>query len=377
MSVVVSFYADDKRRLLRDILVPAASRVRDMPRTTDQQPVSYLERHWLRGPHVRWVFNDVSDERAASARAAQIRAALADSPSDATLDPHAYLALSAKLARTELVEPPFAPLRPDNDVSWEMWESPLTVSLVGAGGLVLKERYLTAALDPLAVALDNGRAPLVNAFVTMVLNACASPFNGISGGQMSYRSHVEDFLANNDPAGLIKAGFEQRLAAARPALERCLEDTVGASADDDPLVSSWGAALRQVWATATDLSEQGQILADHGPGYLERASGIDAEVAQLWRFGPDRTVSAMHVRLAMLDRRRERARVPEFAAYKHVTNLMIRWLTLLGITPLERYFLCYAISRLVLERHGLTLEAVLSRYEERSEPPGAASRTAT
>ncbi len=380
LSVVVSFHADDKRQLLREVLLPAAREVAEAMDRAGERPVSYLERHWLRGPHVRWVFGDTVHEPTAAARAEELERALRTAPSRSPVTPEAYLRLSAGLGRTELIGPPYGPIRPDNTATAQWWGAPTTAALLGEGALELKEHYFTAALRPLEAALDNGAPLLANALTTMVANAAASPFGGLLGGQLSYRSHLEDFLATNDPRGVVREGFAARLKDLREPLGRRLEELDAGrqpTAEADPLARSWQATLQEVWVTADRLAGERRILEDHGPAYLERAAGFDAEVERLWRFGADRPVSRMHARLGELDKARPRVRTVEFAAYRHVTNLMIRWLSLLGITPLERYFLSYAISELVLERHGLTLGGLLDRFSAAGGPHTAGTVAAS
>lgn len=348
-TLVVSHHDADKRPLLRDCLVPLARGL----------PGSFLERHWLRGPHIRLALPTGTPE---APLLSAVSGHLRQNPSGQPVDEAAYARLSRELGRAELVAGPYEPVRPDNTVSIEDYPERDSVALLGEAGFGLKRRMLAGAVEPLAhgiEALDHGRHRVVVAMGALIANAARWPIGGLATGQLSYRSHLEDFLANNDADGRVRALITTRFAEFEPALRAHFQAQVadtdhGRYTGADPYLQAWSQAFDDLWPPLLETARAGLITEDIGPGYLTAAKGFDARTERQWRFGPDRPSSAFHHELGKLRDLPQRVYVSEFAAYRFVTNQVTRWLPLLGISPVERYFASYAVCELTEQEFGVS-----------------------
>lgn len=374
-TIVVSHHEGGKGALLRECLVPLALRLRDSygapggDGADDFAAPCYLERHWLRGPHVRLAVPTSMPDAAVASAIGEIEAYLAAHPSLSDLVEADYVRLSEELGRAELVRPPYAPLRADHSVSVEDTTS-ATTALLSAPAFRLKELYLTEAVRPLGLALDavaGGLPRAVPAFQALVASAARWPVGGIRSGQLSYRSHLEDYLANNDATGAVRARLESELARTkdkfRVLFASVLDDTGadGVYHGADPYLRAWSHVFDVVWPPALAAAERRDFEEDHGPGYLEQARTFDAATERQWRFEQDRPSSEFHHRLARLNYLPDRIHVVPFAAYRFLTNTLTRWLPLLDVPPIERYFLSLAVSELTEERFGVTWQEQFGR----------------
>lgn len=373
-TIVVSHHEGGKSALLRECLVPIALRLR--AEYGDKDAAScYLERHWLRGPHVRLAVPPTAPDAAVAEAVGEIRAHLAAKPSLSDLVEADYLRLSEELGRAELIRPPYLPLRADNTVSVEDGAdtAAATTALLSPSAFRLKQLYLTEAVRPLSLALDavaGGTPRAVPAFQALVASAARWPVGGIRSGQLSYRSHLEDYLANNDPTGAVRARLESELARTKDKFRilfgSVLDDTDadGVYHGADPYLSAWSHVFDMVWPPTLAAAERRDFEEDLGPGYLEQARSFDAATERQWRFGQDRPSSEFHHRLARLNYLPDRIHVVPFAAYRFLTNSLTRWLPLLDVPPIERYFLSLAVSELTEERCGVTWQEQFGRILE-------------
>src|SRR5882757_928522 len=156
-SVVVTRHAADKGALIGRCIAPLALKLQDRFGAGSV----HLERHWLRGPHVRIVLDvpaatDVAGNSLRHVAAAEVVPQIVDylaAQPESTPAPEAeYLARSEVLGRGELVLGPYGPLRPDNSVLVEDVPVDQTIALIGADSYALKRQFLAEALTPLVLA---------------------------------------------------------------------------------------------------------------------------------------------------------------------------------------------------------------------------------
>ena len=340
----------------------------------------YLERHWLRGPHVRIVVTD--PERAGEGgtligtlrteSVPLIEKYLAEHPSTEEIAPEEYLARSVELGRSELVLPPYGPLRSDNTVAEEQVPTQNTVALIGAEGYQLRQAFLTAAMRPLHLAhrqIVGGEHRTVPAMKIMLLHASRWPFGGLESGYLTYKSHLEDFLLLNDQRGTLRASYAGRFEKNRDAYTQVFRSVLDHSRDgvyqgEDGYLASWSAALDELWDQALELAGRQAIEEDLGPEYRATAEQFDADTERRWRFGDDREYSDFHQNLRKLNYLPQRTAVTEFAAYRNLTNHLLRWLPMLDVSPVERYFLAHVISELVQDEFGVNWRERLTQDPE-------------
>lgn len=364
-SLVVTQYAQDKGHLIAHCLTPLVDGIQ----WRYGRDSVYLERHWLRGPHVRIVVTDPGRrsedgttliEELRTEAVPAIEAYLAEHPSTEQITPEEYLARSVELGRSELVLPPYGPLRPDNTVVEEEVPTHNTVALIGAEGYALRQRFLTLAMRPLHLAHQQilaGQHRTVPAMQIMLLHASRWPFGGLESGYLTYKSHLEDFLLLNDQSGTLRESYVRRFEKNRAAYTEVFQQLLAHGKDgvyqgEDAYLAAWSEALDELWEEALELAGRQSIEEDLGPGYRATAEQFDADTERRWRFGDDRDYSEFHQKLRKLNYLPQRTAVTEFAAYRNLTNHLLRWLPMLDVSPVERYFLAHVISELVQEEFG-------------------------
>jgi lantibiotic biosynthesis dehydratase-like protein len=360
-------YDHDKTGLTRDCVLPQALALAAHPGVER----CYVERHWLRGPRVRLCVRAGDPAVLDHARAAvvpAIEAYVADHRSRAALDEAAYLQRSETLGTRELIKPPYGPLAPDNAVVLED-HAPRADLLGGELAVDYYEDFLTRAMAPLAAHLEaarrdrNARLDYAVRIMTML---AASYHGGVVAGALSYRSHLEYFLHEDDRDGRIRARFAAHYAEAHDpivgAVRATLADmTDGVYTGTEPVLRAWGELFAFGRARGLELAEARVITEDPGPLFRAVASEMSEQALRPWTAYEGRTWSEFHdtlLRGAVLP---QRVNVEIFSAFRWMVNLYYTVLKLLDVAPIERYFLNHLLSEAIEEVTGTTWKQQLQR----------------
>lgn len=363
MDVVCHFFDPDKAPLLRRHFIPLARAL------SAEGYAVHLDRHWLHGPHVLLRFAPGPGVEAAAARAAEeTRRHLAEHPSTATVDEAALLAEAEEAGRAELIPGPYTPIRPDNTVLVREADLGALTALLGspqavAGRCALLALGLDAvarSLDYLADRGDGAQARVVVALTAMAAHSANYPA-GLGRGYQSFLSHVEDFLAYDDPDGRLRAAFDRHWSAHRPAVSaivRAAADPDGSGAPDDlrALAASWRDWSSAAWRHA-DATLDTEALIGSRNGHAAVAARFGGETEIRWDFSR-RHFSDYH-RLLNQSNFPEIAVSREFGVYRFGTNVLYRLLALCDLRPEERYLAAHLFSRAVEEISGTTWRELL------------------
>ncbi len=379
-AVHIVYYANRKTPLLRDCLLPLAAEIAALPGVE----ALTVDRQWRFGPHVRLCVRaaDPSVEAVVTDLALpRIRAYLAEFPSTETLDPEAYARLSERLGTVELVPPPYAPLWDDNSCFVAAYQP--REDLLGPPAAVdFYERLQARALGPVRALLDasggNDSRRLDYVLQLLVLLAATYPA-GIFPGQLSYRSHLEDFLFESDKQGALRRIFTQRFAALQGSLVPRVEKLLGELVDlasittrripyelerlgqkvyrgDDPVLRAWSDLFEHAWTEALPLADSGALTEEPGARHRQVAEGLNAEATAKWTVTDDRQWSPFHTSLRKLSTTDEFVQLLEFSSYRWIVNTFYVLLPLLDVTPKDRYFLQWLVVHAIETLEGRTWE---------------------
>lgn len=352
VDVVVSYYGPTKA----EIIAEAARLVHD------HGCRAHLERHWLRGPHVRLCLDD---QEAAEEIRHRLTEWISSHPSTVDLDESTFLAESEQLGRAELIPGPYGPLRPDNSVAIERRElTSLTALLGSAEAVECRAELLRDALDLIAVSAqwlvskgNNSATRSELALIALASHAAAFPVDGINGGYQSFLSHLEDFLTHHDPQGLLRHRFAEIWSRNRESVTAAVR-----TLDSNRLAAEWRSWSIRSLRTAGAAYDRGELPALPGPEYAARATALGGDdLAQRW----DPSARSQYSEFHTSQRRLDFARLPyerEFVTYRFCTNILYQLLLLLDVTVAERLQACSLLSNSVEEISGITWQERLDSY---------------
>ncbi len=198
--------------------------------------------------------------------------------------------------------------------------SPLTLSVLELTGR-------TARVE-LAVDLLAAHLPAI-AEVTV-----PGPYGGAPLSFLSYRSHAEAFFASSREPELTRSAFAYRYESSRSSLESRVLHIIN-NARQEP--KSLPRPARLWWDTARN--NKPNFVGDFRTGKLQAPTNPEGQKGALDHSKFHQTVQASPGLSEFL------ASDPNFLAGRLLTTLLYLTLHTMGLTLVERYFLCYAISR--------------------------------
>lgn len=339
-----------------------------------QHPEVYLERHWIGGPHLALIAPPASGAQPSHAPLDSVRdrieATVGRLPQGPELTESEWNHLATTRGRAELIEPPYGHLRADGSVHREQYRL-RSVELVGHEAYPIKERFLARSLSAVRASLERGDR-MGSALRLLALHGSRWPLGGLEVGQLTYRSHLEDYLHLRDAAAAqrgdrgpsaraaLAAATEPHAPAARRLVATLLEEAPdGRYVGTDPLLRQWSGVLDGVWPLATQAAADGIIGYEPGAEYADRAGRLGEAERRRWGYGEDRTYSNYHQHQRALSTLPEPVAAQEFSAYRFLTNQAYRTLPLLDITSTQRYVLCALLADAVEAVTGTTWQDLM------------------
>ncbi|MFF2042835.1 hypothetical protein ACFVVX_20630 [Kitasatospora sp. NPDC058170] len=319
LAIRVFDYSDNPRELLREIAVPL-----EHLKNSQQLPVVHLRRGWLHGSHVQITLRPYGERPVDAAEFAATAERLATARPATAPDPDRYLARAAELARWENVRDELLPCHPQGRVLVEP-HRPRTGSPALAQAVdQITGRFLEPVLASLAVPEDRLLPHLAGVLAVL---ARSHP-RGISAGALPYRSHAEGAASATGRHTDIRAAFAARYAKDRETFL----DALSAPLPDGTL-RTWERAVQYSWGVAEALTASAAV--------DERV--LQAAVGAHWQHPLGEPVRSDFIG-EVLDGGMLRNPSYRHIAHRIVLNALYTALTCFGITPMQRYYLCYGLG---------------------------------
>lgn len=360
----VTYYDSDKSALLGECLVPAAQETARKEGIT----AAWLHLHWRLGPHCVLYADGEAEavDDAVRGVEARVRDFLTRRPSADPIDPDQYAVFSERMGRLELVEPPYAPLEPDNSIL-RLEGDPVDTFLRGREAAALKGRVLTDGISRVADQVGGG-AVTANVFAGMGAIASQYPEWGLRSGYQAFLSHWKEYFHWSDPDGRA----QERLAGAYQAQREDLVETLRAlheGTTSDRFALSWLEWARRWLPEAVALAREEHILPFPHPDRLDTAARFGEDTRIRWSGSDERSYSDFHKEFRKLDFTRLGDGYG-FAAFRFLINCFFDLLPLMGVTPIQRYSIAYLFTSAAQEVVGETWEETVRRVvdHQRNDP---------
>ncbi|MFI6561164.1 hypothetical protein [Streptomyces sp. NPDC050534] len=332
-----------------------------------------LRRGWLHGPHVDVMGRGAPGRDLAWSDLAQ-RLDAGPLPADRALDEETYLAQAREFGRLEAVAPPYLPMREHGEIEF------LGADDVAPGNPALREVReaevvpgvlcgpLMNTIEKLARNPSLATTRLAEAFLALG----DSYFLGLAHGAFSFRSHAEAFFAWAAPSKDMRPVFAARLAQEvhllRPVVEQRLAGEVG------PAAADWRVAFAYCAGALDSAVVEGRLT----PELLD---SINASVDGTAMGPPTAPEAVPQGRHPDTDFHRATAQAgvidnptPWFASYRLLINLFYQQLPLLTVSPVQRFYMCYALAETIDEVLGETWQERLADGQLRWAEAGEAVR---
>lgn len=323
--------------------------------------IVYLRRGWLHGPHVDIVGRGA---RLGGAHWPEIAGRLDAGELDpaTALTDEAYLAQAREFGRLEAVPPPYLPLREHGAVDFlgpaDLVSAEPRLDQLRDISCTVMAKPLLRTIDEVALGRADATVRLAEAFVALADTHVLGPAYGV----FSLRSHVEAFLAWAAPTADARPAFAKRLAQEsallRPVVEQRLADEPG------PAAAAWRTAFGYCAGALDGSVANGALTSD----LLDSITARTDRSAMGPPGAPDVVPTGASPDSAFHRAVDESGVIADpsrwFASYRLLVNLFYQQLPLLTVSPLQRYYMCYAVSELVDEVLGETWQDRLARQRD-------------
>ncbi len=343
-AVRLTDYSQDPRELLRAL----ASPLREW-QTAQQLPVLHLRRGWRHGSHLLVTVRPYPDRPVdPTGFVAAARAALATR--DATPpDEATYLRRAEQLARWENARGELLPRYPQGHVRVGPATEPVDFPPVLARA---RDQILDRYTEPVLATADLPAADLLPGLARVLALVARSHPGGIAVGALAFRSHVEGVSSATGRHTDLRARFAARFDADHEVFVDALTGPVDAA----PL-RAWQVALGYAWGLAEGLAAQDELndkVMQAAVGRMEYPMGEPVRSEFIAEYLRNRAVAASTYRQI---------------AYRVVLNTVYAALTCFGITPMQRYYLCYGLSEATDRLVGATsIDRMRARRAELAPP---------
>ncbi|MFC4147646.1 hypothetical protein ACFO0M_15425 [Micromonospora mangrovi] len=335
-AVRITDHSAQPRELLRELAEP----IRRL-KSSQQLPVVHVRRGWLHGSHLLVTARPYADREADLTTLAAEAGALAAARPTPTPDEASYLRRASDLARWENVRQELSPVHPHGHVE----VVPHQPRPANAPALALAaDQILGRFLEPMlasAALRDDEILPHLAAVLAML--ARTHP-RGISAGVLPYRSHVEGVSSATGNHTDLRARYAQRYPHDEDVFRTAL------TGEPSPALRAWEAAFLYAWGVAEGLTCAGSVTDRAiqeaiGPTPLPLGTPVRSDfIGEILQTGLVADPSYRHV------------------AHRVVLNVLYWSLTCFGITPLQRYYLCYGLSEATDQITGETATQRLHRF---------------
>ena len=334
LAVYITDYSADPAELLRDL----AASLLDL-KVSQQLPVLAVRRGWLHGSHLQVVargYAGAHTERVVEQLEgfAQLAADLAVTGTRAEIAAPTeddYLSRAEQLARWENVQPPFLPLYPQGAVRTERlgvpdgWPAQL---------MQVRDQITSRYLEPVLRTAGFPQPERLPVLMQVMAALARSHPDGIGNGTLPYRSHVEGVASATGGHADVRSAYAARFDADHDRFRSALLDPV-----TDPLIVAWREAFCYARGVAEGVVATGAVdddgLADAAGRQPVEPMGPLARsefFAEMIRTGLVQDPPYQHV------------------AYRIVLNTLYSTLSCFGVSPLQRYYLCYGLAE-AADRH--------------------------
>ncbi|MCX4834193.1 hypothetical protein OG785_04895 [Streptomyces sp. NBC_00006] len=332
-----------------------------------------LRRGWLHGPHVDVIGRGALGQELPWSSVAQ-RMDAGPLPADRALNEAKYLEQAREFGRLEAVAPPYLPMREHGDVEFlgpdeGVVRDPLLRDLREAEivhGVLCPP--LMNTIDEVAKDRSLATPRLAEAFLALG----DSYFLGLAHGAFSFRSHAEAFFAWAAPSKDMRPVFAARLAKEAPVLRALVEQRLAGRVG--PAAAEWRTAFAYSTGTLDSAVMDGRLT----PAMLDAVNSAVDNTGTGPPTAPEVVPQGTHPDTAFHRAAVESGVIddptPWFAAYRLLINLFYQQLPLLAVSPIQRYYMCYALAETIDEVLGETWQERLDKGRVRWEQTQGAAR---
>lgn len=362
-SIRINYHSDRKLPIVAELVSLMKNNY-----GTDPSRIIWVERHWLRGPHLKLLISSENPDRYGEIARLEGRVLeiLESLPSMTPVDRMRWVQLSERLGRLELIPGPYEPIEVDNTIYREkiivqdtFLRDETTYSARG--------RLISDALTAVDIAVfdePSSRAEAVLSAMAALANSYGE--GGIVRGYLAFLSHWKEFFLWHDPSGDMEARLAESYREQSEHLVKIVNRAVGRLAD-----SFWDEWIAKSSDIAINLALEGRVIPYPQEDRHRVAQAMSPALGRRWGGDDDRPYSDFHRAFRALDFTKLGDGVT-FSAYRFQINALFEIFSILDVSPAERYAIAYFFTRAVEDIEGVNWQEMIEiRRKKQAKDPTA------
>ncbi|GGA66210.1 lantibiotic dehydratase C-terminal domain-containing protein [Ornithinibacillus halotolerans] len=329
----------------------------------------YFEPHWEHGPHIR-LFVEVSTKRLKEDIVGLVKKKLDTylmaNPSRGNLDEELYKQIHSSLAWWELSTVEEMDLQPNNSVIVSS-EQPSTMLWGGELGVKMVQKYLSKNNEFLFTCLKQIRDNEIEKFGVvlklMYIHAWLMD-PSLKYSHLSFRSHAEAFFMSTEEPSKYRKLFQDKFLKQKNTSQviiQTIEEEINSGLVPD-LFQKFINVYEEIYHEVLSYIKNGEISSLSNDKMNELSEEIRKEKGLDWV--EIASSNEFHSTLLSNNWKNFMDNNIEFMANRFMINLLYTVFVQIGITPLERYLLCWYFSQVIEENYQIDSIALVKNLQK-------------
>ncbi|PTM57990.1 lantibiotic dehydratase C-terminal domain-containing protein [Desmospora activa] len=304
---------------------------------------SFLRRGWKYGPHLEWCMKQ--EDQSLENLIQELSKCLTKYKVDSEFDETSWLHRSQHLKLFELDKEEIIEIR--EDLTLEISIPRFRTDIWGEKGTQLLIKYYLGTGEAMWNMLNND----INRFTKAIsmMYSATKVLGDPDRHQLSYRSHAEAFLYRFDKNDVIRNQMEEQYQLNKYEMTKIMKGI-----EENRWVSQWCYIFDELLVNAHQLFEQKELKMPDGDLFMK----IVGEHG--WKTGSANIPGYFHQFLLSLPRYNQETQTLSFQVKRLILNFLYQSFVQLGITPVEKFFMCYSYARWYEDELGVDWKSQLT-----------------
>lgn len=302
---------------------------------------NFILRHWRKGPHIQWHIQ--LDKNFSNEKLLWVQNKLTENiekySAAVTLTQSELEEKYLLLKDFEMEVGDLFPI--EDDATIKLTDSSLRVDIWGENGVQSIRKYYIKTND---LVMSLIKEPANNKYknTLSMMMAAIYAIGNPNHHQLSFRSHSEAFLNRFDKEDKLREQFEKVYKINNESIKTLFDVLL----DTEKLFHQWKNVFQDLIKENEPLIAKGQLLMPEAETYMNIVKENN------WDKGYEGKISEFHENLNSIPIYDKIKKTKNFQIKRLVLNFLYLTIAQIGIKPVEKFSMCYSISRFFEEKMG-------------------------
>lgn len=301
---------------------------------------NFILRHWRKGHHIQWhiEINDKFNNKDLQSLVQILNRNIEDYSAKNSLSEESLKKQYLMLKDFEMEVGEIFPI--ENDTSIKISDSEFRIDIWGKTGVESLISYYITTNGQVMKLINKSTNYKYRASLNMFL-AAINALGDVERHQLSFRSHAEAFLNRFDKGDKLREQFEYIYTSNKSSLRTLMN----IHSNEDVFIE-WKKIFKDLIIKNKKYIDTGDLALPEADTYMKIINENN------WDNGYEGSISDFHKYLNEKQEYDDITKSTDFKTKRLVLNFLYNTLAQIGIKPVEKFSMCYAISRYYEEKLG-------------------------